>query len=124
MTSRHLRGWRRADLIALSALVALVIAVIVVPMVASRDPLRIEDVLARRLVPPFGRDAHGAFHLLGTDRFGRDLFVRMMLAGRLSLLVGVVGAGLSGVAGTLIGAVAAWRGGIADRAAMGMADIL
>jgi peptide/nickel transport system permease protein len=109
--------------IALSILLLLGLAVIVVPALAS-DPLRIEDVLARRLVPPFGRDAHGAFHLLGTDRFGRDLFVRMMLAGRLSLLVGIVGAGLSGVAGTLIGAVAAWRGGIADRVAMGLADIL
>src|SRR5256885_5322991 len=27
-------------------------------------------------------DGLGHFHLLGTDRFGRDLFVRMMLAGR------------------------------------------
>jgi peptide/nickel transport system permease protein len=113
----------RVEWIALSVLLVLALAVVVVPALAS-DPLRIEDVLARRLVPPLGRDAHGAFHLLGTDRFGRDLFVRMMLAGRLSLLVGLVGAGLSGVAGTLIGAMAAWRGGIVDRLAMGVADIL
>src|SRR3954471_3776478 len=98
------------------ALALIATGVIVVPLVASRDPLLIQDVLARRLVPPLGRDSSGAWHLLGTDRFGRDLFVRMMLAGRLSLTVGVLGAGLSGVAGTLLGAIAGWRaGGIVDR---------
>jgi peptide/nickel transport system permease protein len=109
---------------ALAVLVALVIGVVLVPALASRDPLRIDDVLARRLVPPFGRDATGAFHLLGTDRFGRDLFVRMMLAGRLSLLVGVAGAVLAGITGTMAGAIAAWRGGFLDRALMAAADFL
>ena len=110
--------------LALGALVVLVVGVLLVPAVASRDPLRIEDVLARRLVPPFGRDIGGAFHLLGTDRFGRDLFVRMMLAGRLSLLVGVTGAMLAGVTGTIAGAFAGWRGGFVDRAVMATADFL
>ena len=109
---------------ALAVLVALVIGVVLVPALASRDPLRIDDVLARRLVPPFRRDATGAFHLLGTDRFGRDLFVRMMLAGRLSLLVGVAGAVLAGITGTMAGAIAAWRGGFLDRALMAAADFL
>ena len=105
-------------------LVALAAAVVLVPALAGRDPLRIDDVLARRLVPPLGRDAGGSFHLLGTDRFGRDLFVRMMLAGRLSLLVGLLGAGLAGVVGTLAGAAAGWRGGVTDRALMACADFL
>ena len=108
----------------LLALALLVVAVLLVPALAGRDPLRIEDVLARRLVPPLAHDARGEFHLLGTDRFGRDLFVRMMLAGRLSLLVGVVGAGLAGAAGTLIGALAGWIGGAVDRLLMAVADLL
>jgi peptide/nickel transport system permease protein len=106
------------------ALVLLAIGVLVIPATATRDPLRIEDVLARRLVPPFSHDARGAFHLLGTDRFGRDLFVRMMLAGRLSLLVGVVGAALAGAIGTLLGALAGWMGGVSDRLLMALADLL
>jgi peptide/nickel transport system permease protein len=110
--------------VALAMLAALVLAVLLVPAMAHRDPLLIDDVLARRLVPPMNRDAGGAFHLLGTDRFGRDLFVRMMLAGRLSLLVGVAGAGLAGVVGTLVGAVAAWLGGAVDRLLMAVADFL
>jgi peptide/nickel transport system permease protein len=107
------------------ALGAIALGVIVVPLLASRDPLLIQDVLARRLLPPFSSDDAGAWHLLGTDRFGRDLFVRMMLAGRLSLLVGVLGAGLSGLAGTLLGALAGWRAGsLVDRSVTALADVL
>src|SRR5438874_3768639 len=120
---RRLRTMSAGD-VALAALVLLALAVILVPAIASRDPSRIDDVLARRLVPPFGRDAHATLHLLGTDRFGRDLLVRMMLAGRLSLLVGVIGAGVSGLVGTLVGALAGWRRGVLDRALMALADIL
>jgi peptide/nickel transport system permease protein len=111
--------------LALAALVLIAVGVVIVPMLSSRDPLLIQDVLARRLVPPLARDADGGWHLLGTDRFGRDLFVRMMLAGRLSLLVGVIGAGLSGGVGTLLGAIAGWwAGSPVDRAITAAADIL
>lgn len=115
---------RRGELSAGALLVALVLAVMLVPVVSRQDPLAIGDVLATRLVPPLARDARGVFHLLGTDRFGRDLFVRMMLAGRISLAVGIVGSLLAGVIGTLFGAAAAWLGGIADRVAMAVADAL
>ena len=111
--------------LALGGLALIAFGVIVVPMLSSRDPLLIQDVLARRLVPPLAHDADGGWHLLGTDRFGRDLFVRMMLAGRLSLLVGVIGAGLSGAAGTLLGAIAGWwAGSTVDRTITAVADIL
>ena len=124
MTVHPLRVRWNVTWIAGAALLALVAAVLLVPALAQRDPLRIEDVLARRLVSPLGRDAGGVFHLLGTDRFGRDLFVRVMLAGRLSLLVGITGAGLAGLVGTLMGAAAGWRGGALDRALMAAADFL
>jgi peptide/nickel transport system permease protein len=125
MTDESRLRLARSGRIALAALGAIAVGVLVVPALSSRDPLLIEDVLARRLVPPLARDAAGSWHLLGTDRFGRDLFVRMMLAGRLSLLVGVIGAGLSGVVGTLLGAIAGWwSGGAVDRAITAVADIL
>ncbi|MBA3889039.1 MAG: ABC transporter permease [Gemmatimonadaceae bacterium] len=104
-------------------LAALVAGVVFVPLLASQDPLVIGDVLSRRLLPPFARSPDG-IHLLGTDTFGRDVFVRAMLAGRLSLAVGVAGSIVAGLAGTLVGAIAAWRGGWIDRGAMGAADVL
>jgi peptide/nickel transport system permease protein len=109
---------------ALAALAALAAAVVLVPLLAASDPLLISDVLSSRLLPPGSTDATGHFHLLGTDRFGRDLFARMMLAGRLSLAVGVVGSALAGALGTAVGAIAGWRGGLVDRTSMAFADTL
>ena len=108
----------------LTTLLAIALGTILVPMLAAQDPLAIGDVLARRLLPPLSRGPDGALHLLGTDGFGRDVFVRAMLGGRLSLAVGVAGSILAGAAGTLVGAIAAWRGGATDRVTMGLADVL
>src|SRR6516164_5799819 len=105
---RVLRAVRTLPGAAASLLVVLVAAAVLVPALSRQDPLGIGDVLRLRLVPPLSRDSLGTFHLLGTDRFGRDLFVRMMLAGRISLAVGILGSLLSAAGGTAIGAVAAW----------------
>jgi peptide/nickel transport system permease protein len=109
---------------ALGLLAGLTLACLVVPLFAASDPLAIGDVLGTRLLPPLSRDSDGHLHLLGTDRFGRDLFVRMMLAGRVSLAVGVAGSVIAAAIGTLAGAIAAWRGGWIDRVLMGLADAL
>jgi peptide/nickel transport system permease protein len=115
---------KRSAHFALWTLVVLGTAAVVVPWLAPHDPLGIDDVLGARLLPPGGRDDAGRFHLLGTDRFGRDLFVRMMLAGRLSLAIGVGGSVLAGAVGALLGALAGWLRGPIDRALMALADAL
>ena len=114
----------RIETVAAVLLALLAAAAILVPIISAQDPIGIGDVLALRLVPPLSHDPHGTFHLLGTDRFGRDLFVRMMLAGRIALAVGVVGSVVAGAAGTAIGGVAAWVGGAVDQVLMAIADAL
>jgi len=110
--------------VATGLLAALTLATLAVPMASPSDPLAIGDIVAARLLPPFTRDTSGYFHLLGTDGFGRDLFTRMMLAGRLSLAIGAGAALLAVVLGSAIGALAAWRGGIVDTVAMAFTDAL
>jgi len=112
------RGARAALLV----LLALTTLAIVVPGLAASDPLGIDNVVGARLVAPFGRDAAGGLHPLGTDRFGRDVMVRMLLAARISLAVGVIGALLATALGVVVGAVSGWWGGGTDRIAMAVAD--
>lgn len=114
----------RTERLAGGLLIALVMGAIVVPAVARQDPLAIDDVLGARLVGPLSTDDAGRFHLLGTDRFGRDLFVRMMLAGRLSLAIGVAGSALAGLMGIAVGAVAGWWRGAFDRLSMAVSDAM
>ncbi len=63
-------------------------------------------------------------HWLGTDDRGRDLASRILYGGRISLLVGVTATLVSLVIGVLYGAVSGYLGGRADRALMGVVDIL
>ncbi len=121
---RHALASDRVTASAVAALLLMLAAAALVPLLARRDPLAIGDVIALRLVPPFSRDAAGSWHLLGTDRFGRDLFVRMMLAARVSLTLGVAGSVLAAAMGTAAGALAAWLGGVVDRVAMAITDAL
>jgi peptide/nickel transport system permease protein len=53
-------------------------------------------------------------HLVGTDRLGRDLLVRALYGGRISLSVGLVSAALLVLIGTFVGALAGYYGGWVD----------
>ncbi len=114
----------RAARLALAAILLLAVLALVVPPLAGVDPLAIDDVLGARLVAPMGRDASGALHPLGTDRFGRDVLVRMLLAARISLAVGIGGSLLATAVGVLVGAVSGWQRGVVDRVAMAVGDAL
>ena len=118
MTVRRTSPW------ATGVLMAMTLAAILVPALASDGARDIGDVLATRLVAPFSRDGHGVWHLLGTDAFGRDLLVRLWTGARISLGVGVTGSALSGVLGVALGALAGWRGGLVDRAIVAVGDAL
>jgi peptide/nickel transport system permease protein len=115
---------RRDVAIPLVLLALLTLGAVAVPTLSAGDPRAMGDVIAQRFLPPFATDGQGVFHLLGTDRFGRDIFARTMLAARVSLVIGVLGSLLAGAIGIAFGALSAWRGGVVDRLLMGAADAL
>jgi oligopeptide transport system permease protein len=63
-------------------------------------------------------------HLLGTDSLGRDLLVRTLWGGRVSLLVALVATGVSLAIGVTYGAIAGYAGGRTDQLMMRAVDIL
>lgn len=88
------------------------------------------------LVPMFsqytydGQDMANTFakpsaeHFLGTDRFGRDVLVRIMYGGRISLAVGFSAASISLLIGVTYGAIAGYFGGKIDMVMMRIVDAL
>lgn len=63
-------------------------------------------------------------YILGTDRLGRDVFVRCLLGGAISLGIGIAAACMAVLFGTLYGTIAAARGGATDAVMMRIVDII
>ncbi len=84
------------------------------PWLVGIDP-RVQ-ALDQSLQPP------GAAHWLGTDVLGRSVLARLAHAARLSLGLALLAAVSAAVPGVLLGMLAAWRGGAADRALVLLAD--
>ncbi len=75
-------------------------------------------------VAQMGQPSFENGHYFGTDNLGRDLFARVVQGTQVSLMVGVVGAGIAVIVGTLYGATAGYVGGRTDQIMMRTVDIL
>jgi ABC-type dipeptide/oligopeptide/nickel transport system permease subunit len=84
------------------------------PRLAPHDPLK--QNLGNTLARP------DRTHLLGTDNVGRDVLSRVIWGTRISLVAGFGAVAIAGVAGSLIGLFAGYRGGRADGLAMRLMD--
>jgi peptide/nickel transport system permease protein len=111
---------RRAQFGLVVILLAIVIA-LAAPLLAG-DPVMQRDIVATRFLPPLSTDLHGAFHALGTDRFGRDVWARLAYGARISLGVGVLAVLLSVTIGILIGAASGFWPGAVGTVLLGLTD--
>jgi peptide/nickel transport system permease protein len=100
----------------LTILVVLVFLAVFAPLLTTHGPTAI-DLSAYRLGP-------SADHPLGTDTAGRDIFSRLLYAGRVSLSVGLVAVSIYTAIGVVLGALAGYFGGWVDATIMRMADVV
>ena len=111
----HTRWWQnrtlrrfarhRLALLGVAMITLIILACLIGPSLLPYDELFID--LRHRFAPP----VTAGYHIFGTDPLGRDVAVRLFMAGRISLLVGFFAMVLSTLIGTTIGVVAGYYGG-------------
>jgi peptide/nickel transport system permease protein len=114
--------WRRflehrvavGSLIALSVFALFALAAPLIETAMGLDATRV-NLLAVKLPP-------SAAHPLGTDELGRDLLLRLLYGGQISLLVGLAAALGAALIGTAIGLLAGYYGGVWDALLMRLTD--
>ena len=104
----------RAAVVSVVVLAALVAFCVLVPILSSQDPYAV-DFAAQGKGPSDD-------HWLGTDFFGRDVFVRVALGGRASMLIAVTALVLVGLIGAAYGSIAGLAGGRVDEVMMRALD--
>ncbi|MDE0183693.1 MAG: ABC transporter permease [Caldilineaceae bacterium] len=90
------------------------------PMLAPKDPIAID--LGKPFAKPVWLDGENGAGLMGTDNIGRDVFSRVLVGSRISLLVGSTATIVGIATGIVMGLIAGYRGGLAGDIIMRVAD--
>jgi peptide/nickel transport system permease protein len=113
---RRIRNWPMWCGVLVIVLIAA--ACIAAPLLAPADPLA-QDVMLTNGAPPFSSG-----HLLGADApFGRDILSRLLYGGRADLAIGFGGTAVTVIAGTVVGLLAGYYGGLLDTILMRVVDV-
>ncbi len=114
------RQFRKNRLAVLGAILILLLYLVALlaPFLAPFDPTEQGHRVRERLLNP------SSDHLLGTDRFARDVFSRIVYGSRISLLVGFLAVGISVTLGTIYGSVAGFFGGKVEAFLMRIVDVI
>ena len=104
-------AWRRLkeNKIALVALIVLLLLIVMVCIGPAISGYNFEQMDTSAI-----NQKPSAEHWFGTDSLGRDLFARVWQGGRVSIMIGVVGAVVASVIGCIYGGIASYFGGIVD----------
>jgi peptide/nickel transport system permease protein len=120
--------WRRLrrHKLAMAGIVVFTLIVLLSLFAPLIAPYSFEEInLLNSYASLFSPGAEGmAPHILGTDKLGRDIFSRLLYAGRISLGVALIVTLLTTILGTLIGAAAGAFSGIVDTVLMRFADVM
>lgn len=108
----------RLALAGLGLIALMYLGALLAPVLAPYAPDESVDLLNNRNAPPSVR------HLMGTDRYARDIFSRLLFGARISLTVGIAAVAISLAIGTLVGLLAGQFGGWVDTLLMRLVDLL
>lgn len=97
-------------------LIIMMLAILLAPLYVDYDLVYKQHIIDKFHAP-------SAEHPFGTDQFGRDLFVRIIYGGQISLFVGLAVVGMSFVIGCVLGGVAGYFGGVVDQLVMRVVDM-
>ena len=103
------------SVLGLIILLLLTVTALIGPVIAPFDPEDLE--IGRRATAP------NSMYWVGTDELGRDVFSRAVTATRVSLLVGIIAAGVSTLVGILVGSLAGFFGGWLDHILMRITEV-
>lgn len=107
---------RTSTVIAAVVVAIFILVALFAPLIAPYDPLKQSFIQVNKL-PSWE-------HWLGTDAFGRDVLSRMIWGSRNSLIFGLISPILAAVAGGTLGVIAGYFGGVIDRIATRVIDML
>jgi peptide/nickel transport system permease protein len=100
---------------------SVVFIAVTAPYLAPHDPNK--QALKERLIPPAWTQEGSWEHPLGTDALGRDLLSRLIYGSRVSIIVGIFGAGACVLVGLPLALVAGYYRGWIDEVIMRIADV-
>jgi peptide/nickel transport system permease protein len=113
-----LRRFRRhrPAMVSLAVLSLLIVASFAAPLIAPYDPLA-QNLVGRNAAP-------SAAHWFGTDELGRDIFTRVLYAGRTSLYIALSATLFAELLGVIVGVAAGYFGGWVDSLLMRLVDFM
>jgi peptide/nickel transport system permease protein len=109
-------------LVGLAALLLMLMAATLAPF-APWAPNEIDRSITAPQYVAHGFAPPSATHWLGTDELNRDLFSRLLWAGRISLAVGFLTVGIGATIGIIVGAISGFYGGATDTVLMRITDL-
>ena len=116
-------GWarfrnNRLGLVGAIIVLLLYLVAIFAPLLTPHNPIEHGDIPRMRYLPP------SIEHPFGTDKFGRDIYTRVLYGSRISLSISFLAVSISVLLGSIVGASAGYFGGFIDSVLMRIVDSL